>query len=401
MIEIVQEIVTENPIREIWKRIRYFLDIPYVSELIRKRHKIEKRKFDSDIKKQAQQINYSILQAEEYFSASENVSLPTRPLLIYYGATSLSKALVLLIKNGSYSYDALRKKNKHQHHGLELSKDILGDSKAITSINGFLNSISCNVYKNKLGQPWGHFPIFYDTLYPTAYKCRKEIYNDLNFRTFWTLIPMNGPKKIDLSTICEKKLVLINLMQSIPDLHNILSDFKIPTQLAIGNVMIREYHFQTESSDRKKSVETIKYVLEFIIDEIDASTKLALFSYYKELNPEIKIIGDFERNLNFSIEYSADITIKDQFLPEIIEDINSRIYYLLSPKEHMIEPASQLAILFCLGMVSRYYPEIWMRCTQENIMLAEIVDSLLNIIYRKFPNMILDQMTGIKHFIHN
>jgi len=39
---------------------------------------------------------------------------------MYYGAASLSKALTLLRLDGSFSFDALREANKHQHHGLDL-----------------------------------------------------------------------------------------------------------------------------------------------------------------------------------------------------------------------------------------------------------------------------------------
>ncbi len=42
----------------------------------------------------------------------------------------------------------------------------------------------------------------------------------------------------------------------------------------------------------------------------------------------------------------------------------------------------------------------WMRAIDENVQIAELTDSLLDMIHRKFPNLILDQMTWVKHYVH-
>jgi len=140
-----KEITSENPIAQIWKLLRFFLDVPTVSDMIRKIHNIEKGKYDQDVKKQARQIGYCIRQAEEYFHASSQVGLPTRPLLLYYGASSLSWALILLRKSGEYSFDKLRKDRKHQHHGLELK----GQTRSDDGLEAFLNSLQCKLYTKK------------------------------------------------------------------------------------------------------------------------------------------------------------------------------------------------------------------------------------------------------------
>ncbi|MBD2571055.1 hypothetical protein H6G59_24805 [Anabaena lutea FACHB-196] len=85
----------------------------------------------------------------------------------------------------------------------------------------------------------------------------------------------------------------------------------------------------------------------------------------------------------------------------MIDDIHGKIFYKL-PSEEMDfqEIISHFVILFCLGMLCRYYPDIWMEIVEENVLVSEFTDSLLNIIYRKFPNLILDQMTLTKHYVH-
>src|SRR6266849_482304 len=107
MITNLKEIATESPVEEVWKNLRFFLHVDSVRDLISELHKDENPR-KSDVDKQAKQLAYCIRQAEEYFRASSDVDLPTRPNLLYYGAVSLSRALVLLRKNGEHSFDALR-----------------------------------------------------------------------------------------------------------------------------------------------------------------------------------------------------------------------------------------------------------------------------------------------------
>jgi YaaC-like Protein len=60
-----------------------------------------------------------------------------------------------------------------------------------------------------------------------------------------------------------------------------------------------------------------------------------------------------------------------------------------------------LVLTYCLGMLSRYFPDVWMTVKDSRVEIAEVTNTLLGVIYRKFPNLILDQMTGIKHHIHS
>jgi hypothetical protein len=51
-------------------------------------------------------------------------------------------------------------------------------------------------------------------------------------------------------------------------------------------------------------------------------------------------------------------------------------------------------------MLSRYFPDVWMTVTDSRVEIAEVTNTLLSVIQRKFPT-ILDQMTGMKHYVHN
>ena len=181
LINKVKVIITEYPVSEIWKFLRFFNDEKFTCKKICIIHNLEwsklKESKKSNIKKQARQIRYCIQQAEEYFNASSQVGLPTRPNLLYYGAVSLSKALILLKNDGTFSFDKQRKKqNNHNHHGLEKKFNVIRNS----DLETFLKDLSCNIFLKKdkssnNSEPWGHFPIFYKSLVPCPICIIKKI----------------------------------------------------------------------------------------------------------------------------------------------------------------------------------------------------------------------------------
>ena len=59
----VRDIVSHDPSREIWKQLRLFLSVEGTVERLRRTHKIQKGKYEADLKKQARQIGYCLRQA--------------------------------------------------------------------------------------------------------------------------------------------------------------------------------------------------------------------------------------------------------------------------------------------------------------------------------------------------
>ena len=104
-------------INEIWSSIQRFRDYKYVAQRIITRDHIPE-KFHSDVKKQAQQIAFTLLQAEEYWTAASSAGPATSPLLYYYGMMCLAIAELLWKQNGEVSLDHARE--EHGHHGLEI-----------------------------------------------------------------------------------------------------------------------------------------------------------------------------------------------------------------------------------------------------------------------------------------
>jgi len=401
VIENFKDITSENPIGQIWKSLRFFLDIPSVSEEIRRIHKPPKGKFDSDVKKQAKQIGYSIRQAEEYFQASSQVGIATRPTLLYYGAVSLSRALVLLRQDGSHSFDALRKRGKHNHHGLDIDKGSAANIHPDDGPGAFFNSLQCRLHLEE-DTPWGHFALFYRSLVPCAYHIHTEIH-DHGKATFLTSnVSYPCADLLPLDSLISTRFNALTLMKMLPDVYFALIELGIQPDLCRGSLKLKTERYYKKDEQGQEQLDKMKENHDFFIDSVSPAQKAHLLTFYQQHNPLINLEADLGANIYLKLtrEFPLPDEVGTGYYPDLVDDINGRKFYILTPETYLPEPATHLVLLFCLGMLSRYYPDIWMRAIDENVQIAELTDSLLNIVYRKFPNRILDQMTRTKHYIH-
>jgi hypothetical protein len=142
----------------------------------------------------------------------------------------------------------------------------------------------------------------------------------------------------------------------------------------------------------------------FFVDGIGPKEKEAFLGFYGRKNPAIRVVDDHGSNLYMSLTTDgsdeAEAGARLGYYPDVVEDLAGRKYYIMEPDCFVPEPAAILALLFCFSMLCRYYPDVWMKGIDKDVRLAELMNTFLNIAYRKFPNLILDQLTLTKHVIH-
>jgi hypothetical protein len=412
MIRDFKDITAENPIKEVWKLLRFFRDVKFASNQHRRILNISEetyKKHNKYIEKQAKQIGYCIRQAEEYFQASSQVGLATRPNLLYYGAVSLSQALILLKQNGDYSLDARRNQEKHNHHGLEL-KRLVKNFKHDEETEAFFNYLQCNCFTkpdNSQKTPWGHFPLFYQSLLPSAISIKQRIFNVGDQASLETFDVVSCAEKLSIDILIAQDLKFLEILKTLPDMYSLLLQIGIKPELCRGSVMSNLERYYNTDTQGEKQIEKAVLEYTFILNDISLENKADCLKLYRKNNPYINIIQDFGSNI--CLKSRNELFFKDNVssalytihLPDIVDDINARKFYILKPESYISELAAYLILLFCLGMLCRYYPDIWMKVIDENVQIVELTDSLLNIIYRKFPNLILDQMTETKHYVHS
>jgi hypothetical protein len=397
----VKDITSENPVKQIWKFLRSFIDFQYVAEEISRIQDVPKNK---NVVKQARQIGYCIRQAEEYFQASAQVGLPTRPLLLYYGAVSLSRALILLKRDGDHSFDRLYKTKKHHHHGLNLVGDVYATegNKAVD----FFSTLECQLHTNN-NEPWGNFPLFYRTLIPDAFflqSQRKRQRANAGRDSFFLELKEHllCPTLPEIETFISMRFNSLELLKSLPDMFYTLTEMNIRPYLCRGNVKSESVlHYDDTAEEKGEQLVRIQYVYDFFMNGILETNKIDLVNLYAQHNPLIKVQADLGSNVHLHLELENILElVEPYFLPDMVDDINGEKFFILYPDQYTSESATFFVILFCLGMLSRYNPDVWMKAIDMNVQIAELTDSFLNLAYRKFPNLILNQMTSTKHFVH-
>ena len=415
MIQTLVEIQSESPVEYLWKRLRFFRETEFVAEQIRTIHPPlagGRPPRVSDIKKQATQLGHCINQAEEYFRASSQVGLSTRPNLLYYGGVSLSKALVLLRKDGDHSFDALRKSARHNHHGIELQRCIKS-LPAKNQANRLLADIrfSCFSKPDKTDGtllPWGHFPLFYDSLLPSTYLL--GVYEDRRSGNSHSSTISHSsamwPKKepAPCSPLVPTKQLLgrtfdaLTLARSLPDLYPVLAQCGIAPSVCPGEASVRRLRVMQGSMDIQREEQTWSFSFQPPVGQ-DASV---IAHAWQKRSPTLeRVTDDHTRNiLRRRIITSGPGTLWDsQERPWYVGDLTGRPYLIIEPEDYLQEPASLFMLLFAFGMLARYYPDVWMEAIGKSIQVSELCDSLFQIFYRKFPQLILDQLTSVHHFI--
>jgi len=95
-LEVVEPIINyeihlaEDPIREIWHDILFYSDPSILRQYW---------KFNDLTDDLLSYVTTSLKQADEYYRASQTVSIHTRPLLLYYSALNLTKATLTILNN--------------------------------------------------------------------------------------------------------------------------------------------------------------------------------------------------------------------------------------------------------------------------------------------------------------
>ncbi len=147
-----KEIFTENPEQEQWQMLLRFAYPANIEKFLREKESIT---YDQDF---LESIAGSISQANEYFNASNSVSLNTLPVLLYYGTTNLLFGVSSLIS---------RKKVIVESHGMKV-KPLPRELKRIADIE-------VQTYNQNTGGLYQFYQIL-----------EKE--HELPFGTSWTLL---------------------------------------------------------------------------------------------------------------------------------------------------------------------------------------------------------------------
>lgn len=341
-----EKILTENPYEELWSYLSYFENYSNCYNYIKKNHKsstTEKRKYKASL------LQYYVKQAHEYYNSSLNVSLLTKPTLLYYGALCLSRALILG-KTGQ--------PDNSTKHGLSEF-----DNKELEEVIKFQIKI------NKRGT----FSQFY-----------KSIQRNTDYPSF--------------DYIFDTKWTLLDLLSMIPEIKDIYEDIYNKKSL-----VLKVKRFFDED------VEYIR-INDELLGKMHRDEIKNLFDTINGIKSHylpFKHLSDSKFLLHRKGNIDDDITQKNLMEEEylLFGHKQNRIINIPSIGDvHLItyinlpDMAAHLLLLYLLSMLSRYHVKLW---GEGSLELESgdffIIKNFLKVSTRKFPNLVLNQLLNKEH----
>jgi hypothetical protein len=407
--------------------LRLYHDEAMVSQRIREIHTVPEKAHRQDILKQARQIGFCLKQAEEYFRAAESATLATRPTLLYYGVVSLSRALVLLRQDGTKSLDYVRRERVHAHHGLEIDREPIERLGRACSLPDFLTSLACRCHiprrkgysgvRNPPPSPpvgqsqeeqgatklaCGHFSLLYQSLMPASVVVEERVVNEAvsGIIDEVTKVCYPSPRLIPIAEVSKRRFDAFDLVTCLAELGDLLPTFDIEPRVCRASVAKTTEIFTNPRTGRLEDPIPYRVLYRFVV-ELHWTHQRELMETVCSKFSGLKAVGTVGGKLFYLLPHSGKGPCygapSEVAFPDMIADIHGRPYFLARPDSYIPEGASYLIVLFLLGMLSRYYPDKWGAALSQSVQIAEFTDTLLNLTARKYPNIILDQMTGWMH----
>ena len=389
---------TNNPTEDAWRRLKRYHNEELAVRQIQSGLSIDERsKYDRDIRKQANQVSYAIRQAEEYFIAATNVSLATKPVLLYYGIVSLGRAISLLRLNGEYSFDYLRKTARHNHHGLEFRKDLNAKCVKRATLEELLSRIRCSAFVNQQKEPWGQFAIIWKASTPDAV----VVPLDLDIAVAETSNKMSVHRvfpsfnTIDYQTLSSLDLSCMRLFSQIPEMVDVMNDLGLLTNLRQANVNFSEVRRIGIKVDGKVHEQISEIKCGFWVYDVSDADYTALSKLASDKNPEMVISQPYPKMAQGYYEHQKrhdeDSTV---WLPDMVQAINGRPYLLTTDAIRMPLFCIHYAILFMFSMIARYYPDVWVPWVSMSPGVAEFLDFYLSSATQVLPWLTTNEIKG-------
>jgi hypothetical protein len=332
---------TDAPLAEIWHQLRYFRNSSNVYGLLTgfiKSNRTSPWAQSESVKQQAYEIASCIQQAEEYFEASERVGLATKPLLQFYEAQALSKALIL-------ANDSSIDLSKLRYHGLSTRPSTVSEPRR-TELQAYSDD-------------------------PSKWEVEQEfaVTNDGVLPNLARIVGDSAPR---FGIVLRFK----ELIRIIPDLS-------------------KTYHRHYGEPSNCFYLYGEPKLNDQGIFEIS-------FSRHEDIYEVLKVFPEFasgfqKEELPECLRFRSTNALTSAPCFGVVQKGTIAGRYYVRPHESGIHKSSTIlySTLFILGNVVRYKPAFWMKVIEgKETGSVSIVEALCNLVKRRLPNDVLE---GIWH----
>jgi hypothetical protein len=375
-------IATDNIYTATWRELfEYTNNELTIKNLIKRHGEPKSARDEANYSKQASQARVCVLQAKEYMDAAQASSVFTSPNHIYYSIYSLASLIMLIMSDGTKSLDYLRKDSKNRKHGLSFATACTLNN-ASTDIN-LLKLSSANILE------YGHFPNWYKSL-----PRRQPVYADFENKKgpFSTrgIKACGGNSLAPIASISEKRWSLLDLLALFPDLDSDLRKCGVKKIRSLSDMMILE-------NEDQKSI-TYRWLINGCEDMRDLDTLLEKFRVEPRF-ANMMSFTPFPSGLGGEVRmffmYGDQVRFEWPDVRETMEHFS--ISY--ADVVEIFEIVELYLVAYQLSMLSRYFPDLWVRCIESQCLSAKLIARATEVIGRKFPILCLSILNDEKTVI--
>jgi len=361
-----------------WNRIAQFHNSDFTANAIVALHKLGKKQFPN-ARKQAEQIKYCLVQAQEYFNSARTVTLATKPVMLYYCSMSLALAEVLLKQTGNSRLSRLR--SEHNCHGLTLG--LTADPDPIDSFEIAASKLFARVQRKDADHAKGTFEVWRRSAreYPLGGDSTSVLPTGTLSKYDVLLYPEDkAPPELGTSGIS-----LYDCIVNLPYMHDILSRWGTGLQMVRSKIS-REMNLSNGKTTLVITIQpTLPKLLEKFGDLVKAEPSLINHIEINELSSGYILKIDLSGGSNFSLPHSTCI-------------VDSEVYFACS-SVNLGEFGYLYTAFHILGNFARYYPDIWMKHIESSSPLANVADELCRHALDRLPLLTLSELTRSYHVL--
>lgn len=327
-----------------WDALAGFESRDLISRFFKKRHGLEANAG------KIREIASAFTQGREYFTSASTASISVKPLLLYYGVLSLSRALVL------FSSPNLRESSLKPSHGLEVR----------------------NWQQSLLERNFANLDI--RILNGTFSELLNAVNNTSYFRVNTSAVNWNMP----FEQPTEGQTVLFyELASGFPDLQREL--------MAWSN---NEYSFGLMNDFKQSKGDEYSCTISMYIRNMSDKTLESIFPIavypHQAISTEghithMLLSGDLKKLPRFVYSY-------DGVLGSQIGNVNLVSY--LPNSTHLCDIGQFFMAAYVIGMMSRYFPTTWISLgrTEKGDVVYPFLLKMIKYIEKYFPQVVLDHL---------
>lgn|GEM_PF-2819593 len=362
-------IINESRSHEtVWRRLSQFQDIDRSTDrLMNQRPEIPSTQ-RGNVRKQIQEMAFSIAQAKEFFRSAEICGPSTRALQAYYGLTALANVLILWDGTGDDSFG--RRDGRFNSHGLELKigNEVLEfGAEAKRHRDGTLNGLF-GLWRSYAT----HIPHYAERHFQFGSESGTSRHEPVSSVTMLSELPFPSTP-----------LTLLEAMLHLPDLQQSLQSFGKNPKLVRGRMESLGIFDDTNSLTNA----TLIYTLH----PSPSAARMAVMDkfLFKPVMYEDIIIQAPPNGAVITVNTMR--AMQDWSSPEAFSGSTKQLY-LVGDGDYLSEFGFYYISLYIAGMIARYHPNKWIKETSTNSISTALIDELVDSSIKRVPLLLLSAL---------